>query len=766
MFKFKNLLFGLASLCPLLSLAQVKYGLDDKFIPDKASFRLPNSVMPELANWFWFEKEFMSEGYKSYLDNAANHSTFSLVAASIRMLHREITEESVHTQLKLAASYALAHGIGLTADLDVRAARRYFEAHYPDEMQEMLILPEVKLSNEATTCAAVKSHDISDHYTGRTVHYIPLKSQLLRVYAYMNDMDGIENSTLTDISASCKVTFSSKDSLVVELPKSIINGPLKACVMVAFTHLSPDVFAPHLLSFQRELINRYRDVPLVGAFKDEWGFPLSHDKTHNEFWYSKYRAEDYAKRTKGRDLLYDCLVMKFGIKGKLSDRQRAINYFMDQSLQRNQAIEDDFYHATKETFGPNAVVLAHPTWWPFPSQVEYYKNGLDWWVATRDWAQTDENTPFGVRTALSKKWGSAVWYNMYYSSNIEDYPIALWSSALGGGRISYHPVYPSTEKNKNIHFDFLTKPLLVAESRVRLLNYISQAPLDCRVAVVFGHANTMNWAGSQFDDPGMDLVSNLWREGITTDLIPSSEIKNGSLKIDKDGFICYGPQRYDVVVLYHPEFEDTTTGSFFSNPDLSSTRLLRIGTWTKNFDAKEVDSNDLLPSKMLTINSNTDVVGAVLDIFKNRKIELQTPATMLLKGFSNSSNAPPTTGFCRLTDGTLVQVAGTNNIAGDPIISNTKIKNYNLDFDAEGVAAVRLDAQGNLEAMAAGGLKTFKTEKFVLQLKERVDLAVWKTPDGKWHGVIQASKGKIPSELLAITKDWSHLEIPEPITSE
>ena len=763
---YKILVLALSFVYPFLGITQEKYDLGNTFVPDQQSYRLPNTVMPELANWFWFDKEFLPEGYKEYLDKVSSHSTFGLISASIRMHKRELTEESVHSQLKLAANYALQHGIGLTADLDVRAARRYFEAHYPEELQEMLILREVNLSNEKTSNAVVKSHDLNDHYTGRTVHYIPLKSQLLRVYAYSSDINGIDGKTLTDITESCQVKYNSKDSIGIELPKTNLNGVNKACILTSFTHLSPDLFSPHLLSFQREIINRYRDIPLAGAFKDEWGFPISHDKTHTEVWYSKFRAQDYAKRTNGRDLLYDCLLMKFGIQGKLSEQQKAINYFMIQSLERNHEIEDDFYKATKEAFGPKAVVLAHATWWPFPSQFEYTKNGLDWWVATRDWAQTDEITPFGVRTALSKKWGSSVWYNMYYSSKVEDYPIALWTSVLGGGRVSFHPVYPSTEKNKNIHFDFLTKPLLIAESRIRLLNFISNAPLDCHVAVIFGHANTMNWAGSQFDDPGMDLVSNLWREGIATDLIPTSEIANGSLKVDKDGYVTYGKQRYDVAILYHPEFEGNTTGMFFSNPNLKSTRLIRLGNWTRNFDAEIVNATSLLPRKMSTIITNSEAVSEALDVLNDRKIELQSPATTLLKGFNCVSNAPPTSGFSHLLDGTFVQIAATNNKAGDPIQSTVKLKNQSVTFDAVGLAAVRLDDQGNLEALAAGGLSYFAVGNFALKLKNPLDLSIWKDKNRQWHGVVQGSKGKIPKALLKITKDWVQLEIPSPLVQE
>ena len=103
--KHTILLFVLLRLMPFCGYAQVKYDLGNQFIKDPSNFRLPNTVMPELANWFWFEKEFMTEGYKEYLDKVSKHSTFGLVSVSIRMHRRELTEDSVHTQLKLAANW-------------------------------------------------------------------------------------------------------------------------------------------------------------------------------------------------------------------------------------------------------------------------------------------------------------------------------------------------------------------------------------------------------------------------------------------------------------------------------------------------------------------------------------------------------------------------------------------------------------------------------------------------------------------------------------
>ncbi len=757
------------SICLLMVLeisqAQQKYpGSLAKTTLGGATCRLPNDVMPVQACWFWSEDEFKQDGYKEFINKATLHSPYNLLSASVRLFGRETTNDAVHNQIKLAAEYASTLGISMVADLDVRTARRTFESKYPDELQEMLLLKEVKILPTTNTEIVVASKDLNDHYTGNTTHYIPLYGKLLRVYSYAIGYDGIDPNSLKDITRNCVVVTSTKDSVRVRIPADEKNT--QATVLVSFTHLYPDVFAPHLMEFQREIINKYSDVPLAGVFKDEWGFPPCFDENRakSQFWYSRFRAQAYAQRTGGRDLLADCLEMHLGIKGRDQERQMIINHFMEMSWQQNGALEADFYSAVKAVFGPDAAVTTHPTWWPYPDWHEQMKNGLDWWVVKRDWAQTDEYTPFAVRSALSKKWGSPIWYNMYYSTKKVDYEKAVWSAALGGGRINYHPTYPSSRKQIDKHLDLLRGDLMLAESRIRLLNYISQSPLNCPVAVVFGHACTMNWAGPSYDDVGMELVTLLWKKGIPTDLIPSTEIENLNLKIDDQGWICYGAQRYAAVILYHPEFGRKSVADFFNQASTGRSTLFRVGHWTKDFEANTIDGDHLLPVNMTEISENEQIIKPVQNILSKQNIELQTPAIEgAPKEFGHSFVTPPTTGYCRLIDGTVIQVAGTKNTGGDPIHSNIKIRGKGVRFDAVGIAAVRLDEKGDVQALSASGLKSFQTGNFKIDLSERCDLALWKDNQDNWNGIIQGLQGEIPPQLLKITKNWTRLNLPVPL---
>ena len=320
---------------------------------------------------------------------------------------------------------------------------------------------------------------------------------------------------------------------------------------------------------------------------------------------------------------------------------------------------------------------------------------------------------------------------MYYSSEKYDYEKTVWSSALAGGRVNYHPIYPSRGKKANMHLDLLRGGLMQAESRVRLLNFISQSPLCCPVAVVFGHACTMNWAGPSYDDVGMELVARLWKEGIPTDLIPSSEIGNKALIIDQEGWVRYGKQKYAAVILYHPEFERSGISDFFNKAAQGQTSLFRIGDWSQDFDSKYFDGNKALPEKMVAVSDIKQVVANTKAILAQRRIALQSPAIESVSNkFGHPFVSPPTTGHCRLIDGTYIEVAGTKDVCGDPVRSTIKVQGHSVTFDAIGLAAVRLDPQGQVQAIAAGGLKSFKTSRFRIDLDKRTDLALWKNNKG------------------------------------
>ncbi len=724
-----------------------------------AAFGLPEGVQPTLGAWFCNDDFLAPDGYKKYVDLFAEHSPYDLLTTSFRINRREITEPAFHDQVKAAVDYARGRGLRIALDLDVRLAREAFRSLYPDEQQEMLRLRTVPLNSSGAVEFAVAPETLTDHMTGNTTPYVPLSGRLVRVYSYVAEAGGILPDTIRDITARCALKVASEKEVRVGIPCDASTGGRTACVMAAFTHLTPDVYAPHLLDFQRALVEQYADVALSGLMKDEWGFPPCHGgcPEKNDFWFSESRAKAYAEATGGRDLARDCLLMHAGEQGRERERQAAINVLLKTSRERNAAIEEHYYKLAKEFFGPDAAVVTHPTWWSYPGPSEFKKNGLDWWAARRDWGQTDEETPFSVRTALAKKWGSPVWYNQYYSTNADKYRESLWTHALGGGRINYHPVYPAPEG-----MDIMTRssallaPDIVAgESRIRLLQLVTYAPIDCPVAVVFGHACAMNWAGPAYDDVGLAVTDALWQAGYYADLIPTSEIASGALKIAEDGSVTYGRQRYAAAVLYHPEFEQPETAAFFAKA--SATTLFRVGDWTRDFSAKDFDGVAALPPSMTACGDSANAATRVVETLRGRGIAPGTPATEHL---SNKTASPGREGHMRLTDGTEVFLSGKTDAAGDPITGTFYMSGRTVTAEAQGVLAVRFTADGQIEALAAGGLKQFTGGGLSLQFDTPVDLAYWHDGEGHAKGALQEGMGTLPKPLSALTQDWVRLATP------
>ena len=668
-----------------------------------------------------------------------------------------MTDPKVHDQIRRAAEYARDRDLALVMDLDVRLARSAFMAAHPDELQEIVRLREVSLPTNGEVELEVATVGGGDHYTFRAPPYHPVKSRLLRVYSYGRDPDGIDPTSVTDITARCRVLQADARALRVAIPGVPGDGGRTACVLAAHSLFTPDVFAPHLIEFERAILRQYADVALAGACKDEWGFPGGMASPTN-LWFSAPMARAHAERRPGRDLARDLLLMSLGEAGREGERAAAINHYLELSWQRNAEVETAFYHATKEVFGPGALSATHPTWFPYPNELEVFKNGLSWWASRRDLAQTDEATPFCARTALAKKWHSPLWFNMYYDSALKPYEEDVWRHLLGGGRMNFHPLYPGPWEAKP--WSLAESRVLQAAARIGLLNLISTAPIDCPVAVIFGHAAALNWAGPGFADVGLEVSNGLWAEGYYADLIPSSEIALGNLTLAEDGAIQYGPQRYAAAVLYHPQFEGPATATYFRKAaNAGRTVLFRVGDWTLDFEGKPWDAPNSLPGSLAPIPA-ASVVSQVLAHLRATGSEPQTPGTLRgVAGFAMSMMPKPA-GTCRLLDGTVIVASGETDVLGDPIRRSLRVAGREVAWDAMGLAAVRLDSRGKVQALAAGGLRRFKGGDLTLELPERVDVALWRGAGDEWRGAVLGHAGPLPPALTRITREWTRLRSP------
>jgi hypothetical protein len=723
-----------------------------------------NDGPPVIGAWFWSQAEQEPNGFRPFLDAVAECTPYTLLTTSCR--GREVVDPVQHDQMDKAVRYARSRGLRVALEVDIRLARQAFRAAYPDELQEELVLRCVPFADSQPAEVTFTGVDTRDHMNGRLPDYVCLTTRLVRVYSFRRGADGIDPASVVDITgAGVSAVADGPRRLTVRVPH---QPGREVCVIAAHTVLTPDVFAPHFLAFQRGIIRQYADLPLAGIMKDEWGFPPDHtgNPGHDRYWFSSAMAAAYAQVSGGGDLVRDALLMCVGENGRDRERRAAVNRYRELCRSRNAAIEDDFYRAAKETFGRNAFVVTHATWTPYPGVQEFRKNGLDWWQATRDIGQSDETTPYACRTSLAKRWGYPLWYNQFYATTVKPYLVELWADALSGGRLNVHPLYPRPDLKAGARDDELLRGgLMAGMTRLRTLDFVSQAPLNCPVAVVFGHACAMNWTLPTYNDVGLGVVSALARQGYPTDLLPSSLVADRALRLDDEGFVCLGPQRYRAVVLYHPQFCGADEAAFFARAVKGSSAVFLVGDWTMDAAAAPFDGVSRLGGGVRLCNDAfacADAVKGLLESLDEPRVTAWTGTVPCWGQPGTSMATPPTDGHSALTDGTYVRVAGSTDPAGDPIRETFRWQGHEVTVDAVGVVAIRFAKDGRVAAFAAGGLQRLETDSLKLELPERTDLAFRTGPDGRVRGLIQGSSAAmpLPPALRSLTADWQRLGVP------
>jgi hypothetical protein len=684
-----------------------------------ASHRLPTSLPPQI--WAWGPGRTVTDGFQKSLDDISNYTDFGLLSTAMRNPAYEITNAETHDYLKRVVEYAHSRGLRVALDLDIRNAKAAFQKKHPDQMQWMLRVRSFPFPAGKPARVEIEGTSLRDHMGAHDV----ISGKLVRVFQAAGSARQTPGA-LQELKDGVNVLEQSKARVRIEVPGGARADGAELIVVVAFEYRDADLFSPLLMPFERGIMQQYRDVRLDGCMKDEWGFPPVYNlgPRDGDFWYSEALAAEYAKAG-GGDFVRDCLLMRFGFGGTYGQRVAAVNRHMRLILNRNALLEGTFYKNVKEFFGAQAVPVVHATWGFMPSG-DAFKNGYVWWQAKRDFGQTDEHWPLPVRTALAKKMGGPVWYNQFYHNDVANYWTEVWRNAAAGGRVNYLPYPPELWRDQT---------LMRAESRIRLLNYISHAPADSPVAVVFGHAAALNWVGQHFGDLGVDFANDMGQLGFRADVIPSTEIDSGALKLDGDGYVAYGAQKYRAVVFINPEYEPDSTFDFLRGAALSKTMIFMRGGSHLTFDGKpRAEQDSLIPGVMMDPSP-----GRVAQDLTNWHSPHDWPADLL-----------------RLTDGTCILARGTKDPAGDVIEETFYCGSVKVKVRATGVFGIKFSGTGEVESLAVSDLKLLETNKLRLDLSEPADFVLMRGQDGGFEGVFQGDQ-ILPQALAQLTRRWTRL---------
>ena len=715
--------------------------------------RLPVDVVPENAFWGFGTRDF-SDGMKAFnrmVDEGFAKSTYNCVTLTLRC-NPELGDAETMSAAKAFFAKARAAGVKVYMDTDPRIARREFFARWPNERQGIAYV----VTAAPTNGVASFSHtfnDATDHMTGGARNsYRPVSARIAAAFAARRCADGsldLAQRRPVDVTPDIAVQerrdaggsgyMDRAVATVKERADGLADDEMLVATLVA-DYYSIDVFSPHIIPFEREMMARYKELGADGGMRDEWGFIPNYNPDRRAFWWSPHLADAY-RAACGRDLLADLPLMACGPKGDAA-RSAAIGAYMKLILARNVEIEQDFYNTDKRLFGTDVYVVKHPTWYSSICPQEFFHNGLDWWQARRDWAQGDENAPIYALNAIAKKWGGPVWLNEGYTATPEQNVFRVWTYAMCGGRQVYHGLYsgdpkamkkyhemPWAESRVRRSTDLLAPGNVTAQARVRLPNLISRSQVDSPVAYVFGHERLVDWSGDGWNDHGQWKILGLMSQGWWCDAYPASECALGTFTVDADGYLRVGQQRYMAVMLLNMSegerraFDATVKG-----------RALK----TRVFGGDEDKA----------AGAYLQQIGAV----RQPRVKGRTKAGYVY---------PEPDGTLHLIDGTAIRIrADWDHPRGLPIAEKLESNGAKFAVAAEGLCAVRAE-NGQLVALAAGGLTRGDGPGLALTLDQPEDVALLKV-DGEWHGIWQTPEPDkpVPSPLAALTRHWIRLVKP------
>jgi len=726
--------------------------------PMRIPVRVDGKLIPrELGCWFPRAKEAQEpDDYKRFIDAVGSRTAFDMIAVSSRLTQDESNSpEAIAFQMNAARYSRDVYGMAMLPDAEIRLSRRAFQKANPERLQEILFFREQEQPAGESVEIISDYADKRDHYTHNYVYSVE-NVRLVKAWSYQKDENGrILPETIADATGDVTFTPDKLDGrMVAHAAFPAADQNRFVCAAAAFAFLYPDLYSQEALDFERDLFTRHRDVPAGGCVKDEWGFLPCHSGVpdQEEIYYSRLGAKKYAEQT-GRDLIDDAFLMYRPQAGKEAERISVIDSYNKMNLETVLAYEYQLYDLTKEFWGPDAFPATHPTWYCIPDRCEFRKNSLMWWRHPRDYAQTDEQCPYPCRTGMSKTNGR-LWYNEFYANDIPPYFQEHWSALLGGGRVNIHP-FCCMENNPLRNDDnFGILPILDAgvervRQRIRMLNFISDAPLYSPAAVVFGHFSVMNWARPEYNTAvfnGLDYCSEFSKQGYPADLIPSSQINAENVQgapcwtVNSDGLLQYGNQPYQAVVFYADT--DSDRADFEALKKMAETSKTALYT--------------------------PENIPAAIEKLKADSTAAQTAWDRI----------PPMAGFARLNDGTLIWCnASPENPTGLPLTideeatlndGRTKVK---IEASGCGVIACRFDADGHLTALAGSEITKFCADGLSVDLTACAegtlpDIALWKTEEGQWKGIFQSCENTLPAEWERVTGDWRYLQANRPAVTE
>lgn len=671
--------------------------------------------MPNYTNilyWKWGYPTFEGTNLEDGLMDIIRRSDFETLYVSFHHVNYPFSDAKMLDAIKKCNRILNVHGRKLLLDIDVRNEGKEFEKAYPGQKGLYSRFIEFELDQDGNGSLDVPN--LLGRRTGRQAVNDP-PAYIINGWAFsLQDEKRYIPETLVNIRERTAIERIDAQNTRLSVRAGAQNAGKRVLIYPAIQSAIPDLFSPDLYTFYDTMFEHVKDIPLGGTATDEWGFDLMLQSGNERFYnrhfpFSPFMCKEYSKLT-GRSMEEDMLYFLYAPADHEGMTMAAVSAYLEVLRAKMKENNDWFYAKSKEVFGPDTFVGVHPTYWGDATDfyLDVALNGLDWWEVKRDYAQTDELVLYPIRLALAHKWGGKVWYNMWYSMNTgkkETYFEETWVNARYGGRTHYLGYEcPNEPGVLSLKGEGLLEEMNAMEAEIKKLNAFHNSQPDSRVLVLFGMEAVSCW---NISDPGarewrrnggvlhkvLSFTKSLFESGYLCDLVPSSEIVNGSLRLS-DGKAVYGTQTYDAVIFLLPEGIRKEAFTFLKEYYAVNQNLIVIGT------CSQFSSGEKAADRFKGFTAGLKIH---LD-----NIERIDESVAILKKWNIAGNIFEN--GCLFQDGSAIFTTNGLKNVGNRLKVDTAVHGHRVEFEGEDFLAIDLAEDGEIQRFAAGKCDSLKID--------------------------------------------------------
>lgn len=659
---------------------------------------------PQVAYWFFTENMAKEETYQAKIDSFAKFSKYTLVFLTERSGNSFYDTTAMHPVFEKLVAYA--HRKGLQIGLQVW--KRDFNIAI-ENTDRLIQEGEVTLDEAGTAAYTVAAKGAREMQT-------LLKSELFKVYAFKKTAEGIyDPASLKDITAAAK-TVETKDQVTLSLAVGKEMKGYTAYILTQHYYNSCSNFSQQAMSVLLNVFKAYRDIPFDGIGLDEYkNLKITQQKVlekeggvFRERLYSLGMAKQMKQKT-GKELDRVLLDMRYAPQDKPEVRISAINQYMNLLRFATLPVEAAVYDLGKKMYGKKAFIGLHNTFHNNLDRDEVWQTGVSWWSIKRDYGHSDEETATPIQIGIGMGYQKNAMYNMYYGKDLT----RIWTKALTdlryGIRTHYHAANDVQGWGVSIDDPVALERINKVENAARLLNRFDPPFPQIKLLVVYGMEAMYNWY-PDISKRGMYDINDklemekksiqLWQKGYLNASVPTDLIEDGRLHLNAAGKPILNGYTFDAIVFLNPQYTKPATTRFFQDYVNKGGKLLLEGNATHDFLGKDITATwKQIASKAVSIGYSLENL-----------VRLGIPANQLEDGVTNEEGSFTFTNTASLA----------NN---QPAVFRFAYKGKLYTGQYKGLAAVKLDAQGNVQKLAATGFTAIQQNgKDILRLSREADV--------------------------------------------